>query len=71
MNLDAGTTFDRVNWEFLDKVLGQFGFHQSFITVIQEFFKSPRAIIKFNGALSTSFDLRKGACWGCQMSLHF
>uniref|UniRef100_A0A669BP42 Reverse transcriptase domain-containing protein n=1 Tax=Oreochromis niloticus TaxID=8128 RepID=A0A669BP42_ORENI len=68
MSLDAEKAFDRVNWEFLYKVMGKFGFHQSFIRIIQALYKSPRARIKVNGALSNVFNLQRGTRQGCPLS---
>uniref|UniRef100_A0A669FBP0 Reverse transcriptase domain-containing protein n=1 Tax=Oreochromis niloticus TaxID=8128 RepID=A0A669FBP0_ORENI len=68
MSLDAEKAFDRVNWEFLYKVMGKFGFHQSFIMIIQALYKSPRARIKVNGALSNVFNLQRGTRQGCPFS---
>lgn len=68
MSLDAEKAFNRVNWEFLYKVMGKFGFHQSFIRIIQALYKSPRARIKVNGALSNVFNLQRGTRQGCPLS---
>lgn len=67
-SLDAEKAFDQVNWKFLYKVLGKFLFNQSFIKVIQALYKSPKARIKVNGALSKSFDLERGSRKGCLSS---
>lgn len=68
ISLDAEKAFDRVNWTFLYKVLEKFGFHQSLIEIIQALYKSPKARIKVNGALSKPFELERGARQGCSIS---
>lgn len=68
ISLDAEKAFDRVNWKFLYKVLEKFGFHQSFIKVVQTLYTCPRARIKVNGALSKSFVLERGCRQGCPTS---
>lgn len=42
MSLDAEKAFNHINWEFLYKVLGQLGFHESFMAVIQALYKSSK-----------------------------
>ncbi|KAF7654481.1 hypothetical protein LDENG_00069260 [Lucifuga dentata] len=68
LSFDAEKAIDRVSWEFLYKVLKKFGFHQTFIKIIQALYKSPRAKIKINGALSNTFNLERGTRQGCPLS---
>ncbi len=65
LSLVTEKAFDQVNWEFLYRVLQNFGFHQTFINNIQVLYNKPNARIKINGALSNPFDLERGTGQGC------
>lgn len=68
LSLDAEKAFDRVNWEFLFKLLDKFGFHQMFINSIRSLYHEPKARIKINGAISNQFGLERGTRQGCPLS---
>lgn len=57
-----------VGFEFLYRVLQEFGFHQTYIKTIQALYSNPRAKIKINNAISNSFDLERGTRQGCPIS---
>ena len=65
---DARKAFDGTRWLFLYKVMHKFGFHDSFIKVIQSLYDKPTARVKINGDLSDSFVLGRGSRQGCAIS---
>ena len=60
LSLDAEKAFDRVNWEFLFRLLDKFGFNQIFIKTIKALYNKPKARVKINGAISNQFGLERG-----------
>lgn len=68
VSFDFRKAFDSVRWLFLYKVLAKFGFHDSFINVIQALYNKPTARIKVNGDLSDRFELKRGSRQGCAIS---
>ena len=66
--LDSRKAFDSVRWAFLYKVMTKFGFHDTFIKVIQALYDNPTARIKINGDLSDAFVLQRGSRQGCGIS---
>lgn len=68
VSFDFRKAFDSVRWLFLYKVLAKFGFHDSFIEVVQALYNKPTARIKVNGDLSDRFELKRGSRQGCAIS---
>lgn len=69
LSLDAEKAFDRVNWEFLFRLLDKFGFHHIFITTIKALYYEPKAKrVKINGTISNPFGLERGTRQGCPLS---
>ena len=66
--LDQEKAFDRVNHEFLLKVLKQFGFGESFIHWIEILYTNASTQINVNGFLTNQIPLKSGVRQGCPLS---
>lgn len=55
MKLDLSKAYDHVDWSFLGKVLGAFGFGVRFIKMIDQLILTPSFFVIFNGMPSTFF----------------
>lgn len=66
--LDAEKAFDRVEWSFLFSTLRKFGFHESFVGMIQANYQHPTSRVLINGTASPPFSLARGTRQGCPLS---
>ena len=65
---DGEKAYDRVQWGWLQEVLGRMGFPQSLRDVIGMFFTDLQSQIKVNGVLGTPFDIKNSVKQGCPLS---
>ncbi|TWW74340.1 Transposon TX1 uncharacterized 149 kDa protein ORF 2 [Takifugu flavidus] len=68
ISLDQEKAFDRVEHEFLWKVMERFGFSPGFIAMICVLYFDIASMLKFNGSLCASFRVRRGVRQGCAVS---
>ena len=68
LTLDQEKAFDRVDHEFMLRVLRKFGFGPSFCNWVQIFYAHAFSRILVNGALSSPVYLRRGVRHGCPLS---
>lgn len=66
--LDTAKAFDSVEWEYLWRCLGRFGFGPNFIKWVQLLYQSPSARVLANGLPSDQFLLSRGTRQGCPLS---
>jgi hypothetical protein len=65
--LDLSKAYDRVDWDFLNKVLLKLGFQSSWVQRVMSCVTSVRYTIRFNGAMSAPFFPSRGLRQG----IHF
>ena len=68
LTLDAEKAFDRVSWPFVFGVCEKFGFHKTFIKLMEGMYKKPNARVRVNGMLSKTFMLKRGVKQGDPIS---
>ena len=66
--LDQEKAFDRVNHNFLYKVMDVFGFGQGFIGWIKKLYSNASSILNINGFFSERIQLKQGVRQGCPLS---
>ena len=66
--LDFEKAFYRVDHNFLQQVLQQYGFPQPFLDDVQVIYTNRRSRILFNGRLSTLFHIQRGVLPGAPLS---
>ena len=69
INLDWSKAFDRVDIEFLKKVMGRLGFSQTFITWIEIAYADIQSTVMVNGILTEAFTVQRGIRQGCPLSM--
>ena len=69
INLDWSKAFDRVNLDFLFKVLQKLGFAAEFVSLIKMLYTGARSVICINGNLSKDFPIKKSVRQGCPLSM--
>uniref|UniRef100_A0A674MKT3 Reverse transcriptase domain-containing protein n=1 Tax=Takifugu rubripes TaxID=31033 RepID=A0A674MKT3_TAKRU len=68
ISLDQEKAFDRVEHQFLWKVMERFGFSPGFIAMIRVLYCDIESMLKFNGSLCAPFRVRRGVRQGCALS---
>ena len=68
VKIDQEKAFDRVNHEYLFKVLRKFGFPDYFLKWIKIFYTSASSCVKINNFLSEFFPISRGIRQGCPLS---
>ena len=68
LSLDQEKAFDRVDWSFLRTTLFRMGFGPSFVGWFDLFYARPQSAVKFNGHITSFFDLSRGVRQGCSLS---
>ena len=68
VSLDQTKAYDRVEWDFLFKVLENFNFGPNFIKMIKTCYNNIQSAVKLNGFVSSFFDLSRGIRQGCPIS---
>lgn len=68
MALDAEKAFDRVESNYLMRLLQRFTFGPYFLNAIQALYKNPRAQLYVNNLRSEDFVLTRGTQQGCPLS---
>ena len=68
LNLDFEKAYDRLEWNFLFKVLEKFNFGKNYIKWIKILYNQPKIAIKNNGWISKSLKMSRGIRQGCPVS---
>jgi hypothetical protein len=68
ISLDQEKAFDRVEHQYLLKVLEAFGFSPGFIAMIRVLYSEVESVLKVNGGLSAPFSIGRGIRQGCSVS---
>ncbi|KAK3521155.1 hypothetical protein QTP70_000521 [Hemibagrus guttatus] len=66
--LDQEKAFDRVEHEYLWKVLEAFGFNPGFVAMIRVLYSEIESVLKVNGGLCAPFRVYRGIRQGCSLS---
>ena len=69
INLDWSKAFDRVDNDFLRKVMGRLGINQTFINWIELIYTDIRSSVMINGILTEAFSVQRGIRQGCPLSM--
>ncbi|PJE77730.1 hypothetical protein CI610_03342 [invertebrate metagenome] len=68
ISLDQEKAFDRVNYDFLFKVLTAFNFGPDFIRWVSVLYKNVHSSVIVNGFISDPFPITRGVRQGCSLS---
>ena len=71
INLDWEKAFDRVNWDFLIKILKKMGFPENIIKWVLVLHNNIQSVCMVNGNLTKPFNIKRGVRQGCPMSMLF
>ena len=69
ISLDFLKTFDRLDLNFIFRVLEKFGYGKNFIHKIKVCYNNIQSKIKINGLLSDPFAFMRGVHQGCSLSM--
>jgi len=70
ISLDQSKAFDRVNHNFLNKILKKFGFGPKFQNWVKTLYSGSKSYIQNNGHLSLPATIKRGVRQGCPMSAY-
>ncbi len=68
LGIDWNTAFDRVEHEYLFRVLEKFGFGVKMIGWVRRLYEKAKSCIKINGVLTDKFELGRSVRQGCPLS---
>lgn len=68
IKLDMAKAYDRVEWEYLRRIMLKLGFHNDFVSLIMRCVSSVSMSIKVNGVLTDSFRPSRGIRQGDPIS---
>ena len=71
LSLDQEKAFDRVEHNYLFKVLEKYKFHERFIKFIKIIYKNIKSKIQVNGTFTEAFQIQKSVRQGCLLSMFF
>ena len=69
INLDWSKAFDRVDIDFLIRVMLKLGFNQMFINWVKLLYTDIQSKVMINGILTETFSVRRGIRQGCPLSM--
>ena len=68
LKVDIQKAYDTVNWQFLQVILVQFGFHPIMISWIMKCVTTPSFMVSINGEFHGYFEGKRGLRQGCPLS---
>jgi hypothetical protein len=68
LKLDMSKAYDRVEWTFLERMLGQLGFHQNWVNVVMQLVTTVTYRVKVNGELTEEIFPGRGLRQGNPLS---
>ena len=69
VSIDQKKAFDKLDKEFLYKIMERLGYSKTFINFIKKIYQNTESMICNNGFLSSPFPLTRGVRQGCPLSL--
>ena len=69
INLDWNKAFDRVDWDFLIKIMKKIGFSNKIINWLAVLYSNIESLCLINGFLTEPFDVERGVRQGCPLSM--
>lgn len=68
VGMDWNKAFDRVEHEFLFRVLERFGFGERLVGWVRRLYGSAKSCVKVNGVLTDRFEIGRSVRQGCPLS---
>jgi hypothetical protein len=66
--LDFEKAFDRIEWDFLFKVLAVLGFSDTWVRWVKSLYKAASSVIKVNDTIGLDFPLERSVRQGCPLA---